>query len=269
MAESKKTKSSPETEPKESSHNFLGGEMSFLEHLDELRKRLLYIIITVAVAFVLLYAFLDRKLVQFFMMPMTKAIAGKGKFQFTSPAEGFIFDLKISFIAALFASTPMIFYQLWKFIAPALYKKEKSMILPFIFFSTLLFAVGAGFGYWIVFPKAFQFFATYSFAGVEINPKLADYFTFATRMLLAFGLVFEFPLIAVFAARIGLINASFMNRNRKYAVVVIFIVAAVLTPGPDVISQLLLAFPLWFLYELSVGLVWFFARKKDEEEPAG
>ena len=268
MTEKKETKNNPETKPKENSSNFLGGEMSFLEHLDELRKRILIVIITVAAAFVILYAFLDRKLVQFFMMPMAKAIEGKGKFQFTSPAEGFIFDLKISFIAALFASSPMVFYQLWKFLAPALYKKEKSMILPFIFFSTALFATGAGFGYWIVFPKAFHFFATYSFSGVEINPKLADYFTFATKMLLAFGLVFEFPLIAVFAARIGLINAKFMNRNRKYAIPIIFTVAAFLTPSPDVISQLLLAFPLWFLYELSVVLVWFLERR-DKEDPAG
>jgi sec-independent protein translocase protein TatC len=235
--------------------------MTFLEHLQELRQRILVIVAAVGISFVLLYAFFDRKLVEFFMLPMSKAIAGKGKFQFTSPAEGFIFDLKISFIAALFVSAPLIFYELWKFVAPALYRNEKKLLLPFILFSTILFAGGAAFGYFIVFPYAFQFFATFSYSGVEVNPKLSDYFTFATRMLLAFGLVFEFPLVAVFAARIGLIDAGFLNRNRKYALVLIFTAAAVLTPGPDVISQLLLAFPLWFLYELSLGLVWFFQRR--------
>jgi len=244
--------------------------MTFLEHLQELRQRILVVAASIAISFVLLYAFLDRKLVQFFVLPMTKAIAGKGKFQFTSPAEGFVFDLKISFIAALFVSSPLIFYELWKFVAPALYRNEKKLLLPFILFSTILFAGGAGFGYFIVFPYAFQFFATFSYAGVEINPKLSDYFTFATRMLLAFGLVFEFPLVAVFAARIGLIDARFLNRNRKYAIILIFTAAAILTPGPDVVSQLLLAFPLWFLYELSVGLVWFFQRRDAKsQEMAG
>jgi len=244
--------------------------MTFLEHLQELRKRILVVIVTVLAAFVALYAFLDKKLVELSMLPMTKAIAGKGHFQFTSPAEGFIFSLKISFIAALFVSLPVIFYELWKFVAPALYKKERMLIFPFIIFSTILFAGGAAFGYFVVFPFAFQFFANFSFSGVEMNPRLNDYFTFATRMLLAFGLVFEFPLVAVFFGRIGIIDTKFLNRNRKYAVIVIFIAAAVLTPGPDVISQLLLAGPLWILYELSVLLVWIFGPKSEKpEEPAG
>jgi len=245
--------------------------MSFLEHLSELRKRIVYVAATIGVSFILLYALVHKKLFEFFMMPMTKAIAGKGKFQFTSPAEGFIFDLKISFIVALLVSLPMIFYQLWKFIAPGLYRNERSYILPFIVFSSVLFISGAAFGYFVVFPKAFAFFATFTYAGVEINPKLDDYFTFATRMLLGFGLVFEFPLVAVFLARIGVIDHKFLNRNRKYAIVVIFIAAAMLTPGPDVISQLLLAAPLLAFYEISTLLVWIIARgrKKAEDELAG
>jgi len=253
-------------EAPETKDELLGGEMTFLEHLDELRKRILVVAVSVGFSFILLYGLAHRRLVEFFMLPMTRAIAGKGKFQFTSPAEGFIFDLKISFICALFVALPIIFYELWKFVAPALYKNERRLILPFIIFSTLLFLGGAAFGYFIVFPFAFQFFAQFASSGVEINPRLTDYFTFATRMLLAFGAVFEFPLVAVFAGKIGLIDARFLNRNRKYAIIVIFIAAAVLTPGPDVISQLLLAIPLWFLYELSVGLVWFFQRKKSESE---
>lgn len=244
--------------------------MTFLEHLQELRKRLLAVLAAVSLSFVALYSLFSKQLMEFFMMPMTKAIAGKGHFQFTSPAEGFIFDLKISFISALLLCLPVIFFEFWKFVAPALYKNERRWVLPFIFFSTLLFASGAAFGYFVVFPYAFGFFSTYSFAGVEMNPRLNDYFTFATRMLLAFGLVFEFPLVAVFFGKIGLVDAKFFNRNRKYALVVIFVVAAVLTPGPDVISQLLLAGPLWVLYELSAVLVWVVQPKQeDPEEMAG
>ncbi len=256
-------------EKKRIKKNALGGEMTFIEHLEELRKRILITLVTVVAVFCVIFGLFDKPLVKYFKLPMQKAIAGKGAFQFTSPAEGFIFDLKLSFLAAIFAASPVIFYQLWKFIAPALYKKEKKFIFPFIFFSTLLFVGGAAFGYFVIFPFGFRYFAQFTFSDVQFNPRLSDYFSFATRVLLAFGLVFEFPLVAVFLGRIGLIGPGFFHRNRKYAVIVIFVLAAALTPGPDVISQLLLAFPLWFLYEISAILVWIFKPRDSEQEPAG
>jgi sec-independent protein translocase protein TatC len=247
-----------------------GAEMTFIEHLEELRRRILVSLATLAVCFAEIYILrLDKTLVKYFKMPMDQAIAGKGHFQFLSPTEGFVFDLKISLLASVFAASPMIFYQFWKFIAPALYKKEKKYVLPFILSSTFLFVGGAAFGYFVIFPFAFRYFAQFTFLGTEINPRLSDYFTFATRVLLAFGLVFEFPLVAVFLGRIGLIGPGFFNRNRKYAIIVIFIAAAMLTPGPDPLSQILLAVPLWFLYELSALLVWILRPKNQDEELAG
>jgi len=248
-----------------------GAEMTFIEHLEELRRRALVTIATLAICFAEIYLLkLDKTLIKYFKMPMDQAIAGKGHFQFTTPTEGFVFDLKLSFLAAIFAASPMIFYQLYKFIVPALYKKEKKFLIPFVIFSTLLFVGGAAFGYFVIFPIGFNYFAQFTFADVQVNPRLSDYFTFATRLLLAFGLVFEFPLVAVFMGRIGLIGPGFFNRNRKYAIVIIVIAAAVLTPGPDPLSQILLAFPLWFLYEISALLVWMFRpRSSESEELAG
>jgi len=243
--------------------------MSFIEHLQELRRRVLICFITLGVGFAGIYLFnLDDKLVEFFLAPMNQAIVGKGKFQFTSPAEGFIFDLKIVFLASIFFASPMIFYQLWKFVAPALYKNEKRYFIPFVLLAIIFFVAGAGFGYFAVFPVAFKYFAQFAFEQVEINPKLNDYFSFAVRLLFGFGLVFEFPLVMVFMAKIGLIDTKFLNRNRKYAIIVIFTLAAILTPGPDVISQLLLAGPLWLLYELSIFLTWIFKPKQAPTEPS-
>ncbi len=241
-----------------------GAEMTFLEHLEELRRRILYCILALVVSCLVIYLVFREPLVKYFLLPMEEAINGKGNFQFTAPPEGFLFALKISFLAGVFLASPVLFYQFWRFVAPGLYRSEKRYLFPFIFFSTIFFIGGAVFGYLVVFPIGFQFFARFTFHGVEINPRLSDYFSFATKMLFAFGLVFELPLIAIFFARIGLIDHRFMNRNRKYALILIFTLGAIFTP-PDVISQLLLALPLWFLYELSVLLVWLFQPSRKSE----
>jgi len=230
-----------------------------------LRKRIIICALAVIICFIVIYIFFDQPLVEYFKLPMEKAIQGKGKFQFTSPPEGFLFDLKICFLASVFVASPILFYQFWKFVAPALYKHEKRYLFPFIIFSTLFFVGGAVFGYMIVFPIGFQFFAKFTFSGVEMNPRLSDYFSFATKMLFAFGLVFELPLVAVFLARIGLIDHKFLNRNRKYALILIFTLAAIFTP-PDVVSQLMLAGPLWVLYEVSVLLAWIFRQRPSERQ---
>ena len=254
----------PEKKKKNQNKASQEAEMTFLEHLEELRRRILYCVLAVLVSFGVIYLLFKEPLVKYFLLPMEKAIAGKGNFQFTAPAEGFLFALKICFLASIFASSPILFYQFWKFVAPGLYRQEKKYLFPFIFFSTIFFIGGAVFGYLVVFPIGFQFFARFTFYGVEINPRLSDYFSFATKMLFAFGLVFELPLIAIFFARIGLIDHHFMNRNRKYALILIFTLAAIFTP-PDVVSQLLLAIPLWFLYELSVLLVWLFQPSRKSQ----
>lgn len=243
--------------------------MTFIEHLEELRRRLLLCAATVFGCFIFLYSVANEQIRHFFVLPMQQAIEGKGTFQFTSPAEGFLFDLKLALVAAIFVASPMLFYQFWAFVAPGLYKKEKRYLIPFLLFSTLLFVGGAVFGYMVVFPIGFKFFSQFASGGVVLNPKLNEYFSFATKLLLAFGLTFELPLILLFGARIGIIDVKFLNRNRKYAILILFAIAAMFTP-PDVISQILLAMPLWALYEISTLLVWITQKKKkesiDEEE---
>ncbi len=239
--------------------------MTFIEHLEELRHRIFICVGTLFACFIFLYSVANEQIRHYFMLPMQETIEGKGTFQFTSPAEGFLFDLKLALVVAIFVASPMLFYQFWAFVAPALYKKEKKYVIPFLVFSTILFVGGATFGYFIVFPIGFKFFSQFATQGVALNPKLNEYFAFATKLLLAFGFTFELPLILFFAGRIGLIDVKFLNRNRKYAILILFAISAMFTP-PDVISQVLLAVPLWALYEFSTLLVWLTQRKKQKTE---
>jgi sec-independent protein translocase protein TatC len=261
----------PEAEEKKEEE--LGGKMSFIEHLGELRRRLIVTILTVAGCFFVIYSTDEvETIAYYFMKPLKDVVAQYGHFQYTSMAEGFMFNVKMASFAAVFVSMPMIFYQAWAFVAPGLYKRERRYVGPFILFSTLFFAAGAAFFYFIAFPMGAQFFASFANPGwIEFNPKLEDTFSFVILMLFAFGIIFELPLVAFLLARLRIINVGFLNKNRKYAVLVIFIVAAIITP-PDVVSQLLVAFPMWTLYELSVLVVWLFgprAPKEEATEPTG
>jgi sec-independent protein translocase protein TatC len=259
----------------------LGGRMSFLEHLEELRRRLLVSVGTIFFVFaiVLLIPVFNKPLIQtisdFFLAPLREAIKGKGTLQFTAPFEGFVFQLKLAGIVAVFVASPMLFYQFWKFVAPGLYRNERRYLLPFLVFSTLFFVAGAAFGYFFLFPATFGFFASFASNWIQFNPKLNEAFSFAVWALLGFGVVFEMPLISFVLARMGVLSLGFMTRNFKYAIVVIFILAAVLTPGPDVFSQCLLAFPMLALYGVSTLVVWIFGKKQKAEpeesgpEPAG
>jgi len=158
-------------------------------------------------------------------------------------------------------ASPVIFYQIWRFLAPGLYKHEKRVLLPFSFLSTLCFLGGATFGYLVVFPPAFRFLVGYSNEFLMSLPAVSEYFSLALRLLIAFGLIFEMPVLMVFLARINVITLAFLNRHRKYAILVNFIIAAILTPTPDVVNQLMMAIPLMVLYEISIVAVWIFGRK--------
>ncbi len=235
--------------------------MPFIQHLEELRKRLITCAIAVAVGFVICY-FFKVQILEWLMQPMLHALPHADKrFIYTAPHEAFVCYLKVSFLAGIGLATPVIIYQMWRFIAPGLYAHEKRYLFPVVFFSTAFFVGGALFGYSMVFPFAFKFFT--SFANSYITPMIStsEYLSFATRLLFAFGMVFELPIIAFFLARLGLINVRLMKRQRKYAIVIVFIVAAMLTP-PDVMSQMLMAGPLLLLYELSVAIVYFFGPKE-------
>ncbi|MEM5788875.1 MAG: twin-arginine translocase subunit TatC, partial [Syntrophobacteraceae bacterium] len=245
-------------------------QMPLTQHLEELRGRLLTSFLTIGFAFVLCYAF-SEKIFEILMRPWIAAMpeGQSAKLIYTAPHEAFFTYMKVAFIAAIVISMPVILWQIWRFIAPGLYQNEKKYMLPVIFFSGLCFMIGALFGYFVVFPAGFKFFA--SFASDFITPmmKTSEYLSFANKLLLCFGLAFELPVFAFFLAKLGIINADFLKRKRKIAIVLIFIAAAVLTPSPDVLSQLLMAIPCIILYELSVWIVYFFGSKPFKSKEAG
>jgi len=159
-------------------------------------------------------------------------------------------------------ASPVIFSQIWRFIAPGLYKHEKRVLVPFCLLSTFCFLGGAAFGYLVVFPPAFRFLVGYNNDFLTSLPAVSEYFSLALRLLLAFGAIFELPILMVFLAKAGIVDTAFLNRNRKYAILINFIIAAILTPTPDVVNQMMMGVPLLILYEISVIAVWMFGRKK-------
>ncbi len=183
--------------------------------------------------------------------------------------EAFFTKLKVSAIAALFAASPIIFFQAWRFVAPGLYESEKRLALPFAVAASFFFVLGASFCYWLVFPVGFRFFlAEYESISVAPQIRISEYLSFASRMLLAFGVTFELPVVTFFLARLGVVTHRTLLGTWRYATVVIFVVAAMLTPGPDVASQLLMATPLLVLYWLSIGVAWLVARPAPAAVPA-
>jgi sec-independent protein translocase protein TatC len=234
-------------------------KMSFLDHLEELRRRLIISIGAVAVGFLAAFAFID-KIFAFIMAPLTRVIPG-GKFIYTEPTEAFMLYIKGAALVGLFVALPVVMWQAWKFIAPGLYANEKKFAIPFVVFSTFFFLAGAAFAHYMVFPWAWVFFGSFSNEQLQFLPSIQPVFSMYIKMLLAMGLVFEMPTLVFFLARIGVVNARLMLRMFKYAILVIFIVAAVLTPGPDVASQCLMAGPMIGLYVVSIGIAWAFQKK--------
>lgn len=243
------------------------GEMGLLEHLAELRSRLVRACLWAAVGFGVCWFYVDP-LFDILVDPLLKVLPDGAHAQYTTLPEAFFARVRVAFIAGLFLASPAIFYQIWAFVAPGLYDEEKRYIIPVAFLSALFFIAGGCFCYFIVFPYAFQFFIGYSSPEIVITPKISDYLSFVLKLLIAFGLIFEMPIFTLFLARLGIISAELMRRFRKYAIVAIFILAAILTP-PDVLSQLLMAGPMLLLYEVSIGVAWIFKRKKKEGEEDG
>ena len=151
--------------------------------------------------------------------------------------------------------------QIWRFVAPGLYKHEKKVVLPFSILSSFCFLGGAAFGYFVVFPPAFRFLTSYTTEYLVPLPAVKEYFSLSLRLLIAFGVIFELPVFMVLMAKVGLVNTSFLNKHRKYAILLSFVIAAILTPTPDVVNQLMMAIPLIILYEISIVAVWLFGRK--------
>ena len=229
-------------------------------HLEELRWRVIKCLAAVVVGFGLSYAFADD-IFRFLVQPFNAVKPEGSKLIFTSLPEAFVTYLKIAFFSGLGLSLPVIFYQIWRFIAPGLYERERHYVLPFVLVSTLFFFSGAAFAFYVVFPVAFKFFLEVAGDSATAMLTLKDYLSLVIQMLIAFGLTFELPVIMYFLAKLGVVNYSMLARSRKYALLIIVIVAAVLTP-PDVISQILLSIPLLALYELSIWVAYVIEKRK-------
>jgi sec-independent protein translocase protein TatC len=236
----------------------------FLEHLEELRQRLIVCILAVGIGFVVSYFFSD-KLFLVLIRPLREALPKESHLIFTSLPEMFVTYLKVSLVTGIMLASPVIFYELWKFVAPGLYQNEKRLLVPFVLSSCVLFLGGAVFGYFVVFPFGFRFFLGFSNEYIKALPSVKQYFSFSMKLLIAFGIVFELPVITYFLTKIGLVTPQFLKNNRKYAVVIIFALAAIFTP-PDVMTQFMMAVPLIVLYEVSIMISKIaYAGKRKEE----
>ncbi len=230
--------------------------MPFLRHLEELRRRLLKCFLAIVLATIAAFYYSDH-IMHFIIAPL-----GATKLYFTEVTGSFYAFLKLSLLTGVLAATPVIFYQLWAFVSPGLYNKEKLAVLPLVFVSTLLFLVGAGFCYYSVLPYSLKFLI--GFSAELLNPliTIGSYISFSGMLMLAFGVCFQLPVAAYFLGRIGLINQQFLRKGRSYAVILILIFAGILTPSPDVATQLMLAVPLYLLYEISILIVRFTGKKQ-------
>ncbi|NWG02507.1 MAG: twin-arginine translocase subunit TatC [Syntrophaceae bacterium] len=228
-------------------------------HLQELRKRLILSFIAIGIGFFICYA-LKELLFDILAAPLMTMMPQGGSLVFISVAEAFFTYMKVSFIAGIILTSPFVLYQIWAFVAPGLYQKEKKYVIPLILSGSFFFILGVLFGYFVAIPVGFKFLLGYATDFIKPLPSMKEYLSFSVKFLLAFGLVFEFPVVLVILARIGVVDAKTLARNRKYAILLIFIFAAVMTP-PDIISQVLMALPLMGLYELSILFSKIFGKK--------
>ncbi len=234
-------------------------KIPFTEHLEELRTRLINSFIAVFIGFFICY-FFKETLFQILTAPLI-AVMGEGdKLIFTNLPEAFFTYLKVALLAGIMLAAPFLFYQFWMFVAPGLYQKERRILIPIVLLSSIFFVGGALFGYFIVFPWGFKFFLGFASETIRPLPSMKEYLSFSSKLLIAFGVVFELPLVLTFMARLGMVSVDFLKKNRKYALLLFFIGSAILTP-PDVVTQVMMALPLMLLYEVSIIGARIFGRK--------
>ncbi len=233
-------------------------KLPFTVHLEELRWRLIYCVVTIAVLFVALYAFSD-KLFELVRKPITVDLV------FLAPAEAFFVYVKISIYIAIFISTPMLLYQIWQFIAPGLFESERKYTAGFVIFGTLFFLIGASFCYFLVLPMGLEFLLGYAGAGLKPMISVGNYISFIFKMTLAFGVIFEMPIVIVFFTKLGFVTPETLRTKRGYLIVGSFVVASILTP-PDIFTQVIMALPIILLFEMSLLVAKFFVPKPIEEE---
>jgi sec-independent protein translocase protein TatC len=233
------------------------GAMPFLEHIEELRRRLIKSFLAVIIAAAVAFVFAER-LYKFVTLPL-----GDVKLHFTEITGSFMAYFKIAIYAGLIVASPYILYQLWRFVSPGLHLKEKRAVFPLVISSTILFLTGAAFCFFVVLPFAIQFLVSYAEGEMIPIITVSSYISFAGMMLLGFGLSFELPVVGYVLGRIGVVNARSLSKGRAYAVIAILVVAAILTPTPDIFNQLLMAVPLYLLYEVTIIVVKLTGKKKE------
>ncbi len=236
--------------------------MSFLEHLDELRKRIVQALLGVAVGVGLGFFFINP-IVNFILTPTWRVLPPGSRMIYTQPGEAFGLYVQIGLIVGIVLASPWIMYQVWLFIAPGLYANEKRFAVPFVLMSTIGFVGGAAFNHYIIFPFMMTFFASFNTADLIFMPRLEDVFDLYTKMLIGMGLVFQMPTVVFFLAKMRLVTARFLLRNTKYAVLAIFVIAAVVTPSGDMITQTIFAAPMLGLYALSILIAWIVTPKRE------
>ena len=247
-------------------------EGGFISHLTELRQRLINSLIFLALLFICCYYF-SEYIYGFLVDPYAKAVKNdeiERRLIFTALQETFLTYLKVSFFAAFFITSPFILIQIWKFIAPGLYNHEKKAIMPYLILTPVLFLLGGMLVYYLIMPLAIKFFLSFESIGVSTNlpiqleAKVNEYLSLVMKLIFAFGLSFQLPVVLSLLARIGVVNSTFLKERRKYVIVMIFAAAAVLTP-PDPVTQIGLAIPLLILYELSIFSVNIIEKKLEEK----
>lgn len=241
-----------------------GARMTFLEHLDELRKRLVVSVSAVGVGCVIAFTFVNS-VYAFVMHPLSALLPKGSHFIFTEPMEAFLLKVKMALIVGIMIAMPVVLSQVWLFIAPGLYAREKKLAIPFIVLATFGFVGGAAFSHYVLFPWMWQFFASFADDELTFLPKIAPVFSLYMKMLLGMGLVFQMPALVYPLARMGLVTARFLVRHFKYALLIIFIAAAVITPSGDPLTQTLMAAPMIGLYFISIFIAWVFGKKRAPE----
>ncbi|MDH7603270.1 MAG: twin-arginine translocase subunit TatC [Melioribacter sp.] len=233
-------------------------EMTFLEHLEELRWRIIYSLIGIVVGTIVAWIFIDFFVDKVLLLPAKEANI---KLQNLKPFGQIFLYFEVAIIIGLILSFPNVVYQIWKFISPALKEKEKKYITSIVIFTTFCFVCGVIFAYFVMLPLALKFAAQFGSPSIENNFAINEYFSIVLSVILGAGLVFELPMLSFFLTKIGILNPNFMKKYRRHAIVAIMIIAAVLTPGTDPVSQIILAIPLVFLYEISILVSKIFQKK--------
>lgn len=248
----------------ETNKNSEDGKMSLTEHLIALRKSLSHSLIALGIGFAVCYWFKDF-IFSIVTRPLTQALPKNSYLIYTGLTEAFFTYMKVAFFASLIITSPYIIYQIWKFIAPGLLPKEKKYVVPFVLSSSFLFVSGVLFGYFVALPPAFEFFVSFNNQYLQAMLSFKDYLSLFVTFL-GFGISFELPVFIFFLTKLGIVNAAMLSKQRKYAILIIFIVAALLTPSPDALSQVLMAIPLMFLYEVSIFVSRFAQKEKVKPE---